>query len=93
MSGAYVHPFTYTAHVDEADAQDGEGANVLGMCLGTDPKLPYFVVSAHYDHLGVRDGQIYPGADDDASGVAVVLELGGVLPEDAVPPFDRVRGV
>ena len=74
MSGAYVHPFTYT-RMTMSGRQDGEGANVLGMCVGTDPKLPFFIVSAHYDHLGVRDGQIYPGADDDASGVAVTLEL------------------
>jgi hypothetical protein len=74
VSGAYVHPFTYK-RITVSGQQEGEGANVLGMCIGSDPKLPFFVVSAHYDHLGVRDGQIYPGADDDASGVAVVLEL------------------
>ena len=74
VSGAYVHPFTYT-RMTMNGRQDGQGANVLGLCLGTDSKLPYFVVSAHYDHLGIRDGQIYPGADDDASGVAVILEL------------------
>ena len=74
VSGAYVHPFKYT-RMTMNGRQEGEGANVLGMCVGTDTKLPYFVVSAHYDHLGVRDGQIYPGADDDASGVAVILEL------------------
>ena len=33
------------------------------------------MVSAHYDHLGVRDGIIYPGADDNASGVAVLLAV------------------
>jgi hypothetical protein len=74
VSGAYVHPFTYT-RMTTSGRQDGEGANVLAMCLGTDQKRPYFVVSAHYDHLGVRDGQVYPGADDNASGVAVVIEL------------------
>lgn len=74
VAGAYVHPFTFS-RTTATGRQDGEGANVLGMCLGTDPQLPYFVASAHYDHLGVRDGQIYPGADDNASGVAVILEL------------------
>ena len=74
VSGAYVHPFTYT-RMTAGGRQEGEGANVLGMCAGTDPTLPFFVVSAHYDHLGVRDGQIYPGADDDASGVAVTIEI------------------
>ena len=74
VSGAYVHPFTYT-RMTMSGRQTGDGANVLGMCFGTDSKLPYFVVSAHYDHLGIRNEQIYPGADDDASGVAVILEL------------------
>ena len=74
VSGAYVHPFTYK-RMTMGGAQEGEGANILGMCIGSDPALPFVVVSAHYDHLGIRDGQIYPGADDDASGVAVVLEL------------------
>jgi hypothetical protein len=74
VSGAYVYPFTY-ARMTMGGKQTGEGANVIGLCLGSDPKLPYFVVSAHYDHLGVRDGQVYPGADDNASGVAVILEI------------------
>jgi Zn-dependent M28 family amino/carboxypeptidase len=33
------------------------------------------VITAHYDHLGVRDGVTYHGADDNASGVAVLVEL------------------
>lgn len=74
VAGAYVFPFTFTRMTMSGRA-NGEGANVLGFCLGTDPKLPYFIVSAHYDHVGVRDGQVYPGADDNASGVAVILEL------------------
>lgn len=36
---------------------------------------PRIVVSAHYDHLGVRGGEIYNGADDNASGTALLLEL------------------
>lgn len=74
VAGSYEHPFTFT-RMTATGQQTGEGANVLGLCIGTDPKLPYFVVSAHYDHVGVRDGQVYPGADDNASGVAVILEI------------------
>jgi len=74
VSGAYVHPFTFKV-MTMSGRQEGEGANVLGMCIGTEPTRPYFIVSAHYDHLGIRNGEIYPGADDDASGVAVVLEI------------------
>ena len=39
------------------------------------PDAPAIVVSAHYDHLGVRNGQTYHGADDNASGVALLLHV------------------
>jgi Zn-dependent M28 family amino/carboxypeptidase len=68
----YLVPFTF---MRKSGAEKGAGVNVIGVCPGKDPKLPMFVVSAHYDHLGVRDGVVYPGADDNASGVAVLLEL------------------
>jgi hypothetical protein len=41
------------------------------------------VVSAHYDHLGEKDGVVYPGADDNASGVAVALAVARALATDA----------
>jgi len=52
-------------------------ANVIGILPGTDPALAgeAVVVGAHYDHLGRADGVVYPGADDNASGTAVVLGL------------------
>ena len=59
--------------------------NVIGIVEGYDPKLKneYVVVGAHFDHLGTsvlkKDGkdqlQIYYGADDNASGVATLLEV------------------
>lgn len=53
------------------------GQNVGGFVPGTDPVLKdeWIIVNAHYDHLGVRQGQVYPGADDNASGVAMLLEV------------------
>src|SRR5690606_15629705 len=50
-------------------------ANVLGYVEGSDKKGEYLFVTAHYDHLGVIDGEVYNGADDDASGTAAVLEM------------------
>ena len=52
-------------------------ANVIGILPGTDPALASeaVVVGAHYDHLGGADGVVYPGADDNGSGTAVVLGL------------------
>jgi hypothetical protein len=48
-------------------------ANVVGRLPGRNAGARAIVVTAHYDHLGVRDGVMYPGADDNASGVAVLL--------------------
>jgi Zn-dependent M28 family amino/carboxypeptidase len=42
---------------------------------GSQFKDEYVVFSAHYDHLGIQDGKIYYGADDDGSGTVAVLEL------------------
>jgi len=74
VSGGLVFPFTFTRMTMKGRVE-GSGANIVGQCLGTDTKAPVFVVSAHYDHLGVRDGTIHPGADDNASGVAVMLAV------------------
>ncbi|HEX7613921.1 MAG TPA: M28 family peptidase, partial [Thermoanaerobaculia bacterium] len=51
--------------------------NVVGVLAGSDPKLAgeAIVLGAHLDHLGVMDDAIHPGADDNASGVAALLEI------------------
>jgi hypothetical protein len=53
------------------------GRNVGGVLRGADPALrdEWVIVSAHFDHLGKRGDVIYPGADDNASGVAMMLEV------------------
>lgn len=52
--------------------------NILGQIKGNTDS--YIIISAHYDHLGVTaTNNYYPGADDDGSGVAVVLELARIL--------------
>jgi hypothetical protein len=50
--------------------------NVAGLLPGTDPKLgeETILVTSHYDHLGLQNGKLYPGANDNASGVAAMLE-------------------
>jgi hypothetical protein len=64
-------------------------ANVVAVLPGSDPARDgeSLVIGAHYDHLGYGEslgqaadrGRIHPGADDNASGVAVLLELARVL--------------
>ena len=51
--------------------------NVVGILEGSDPKLKdeYLIIGAHYDHEGIGEEGFFPGADDNASGVSVLLEL------------------
>jgi Peptidase family M28/PDZ domain/PA domain len=66
------------AHIRvEKVTDETRAANVIGILPGGDPALASeaVVVGAHYDHLGRADGVVYPGADDNGSGTAVVLGL------------------
>jgi hypothetical protein len=63
---------------DSKDAKEGfAGRNVGAVLPGTDPKLrdEWVLLSAHFDHLGERNGKLHPGADDNASGMAMLLEV------------------
>jgi hypothetical protein len=64
-----------------------KGVNVVGYVRGKSHPERFIVVTAHYDHLGVRGGRIYNGADDNASGVATLLQLaahfGRVQPDNS----------
>jgi hypothetical protein len=52
--------------------------NVLGYFEGKN-KEEVIILGAHYDHLGKNDSTYFPGADDNASGVAVLLEIAGAF--------------
>lgn len=60
-----------------AETQARPSWNVAGLLPGTDPRLreETVIVVAHYDHLGVQNGKVYGGANDNASGVAALLEV------------------
>lgn len=51
------------------------GVNVIGIIKGTTYPDQYYVVSAHYDHLGKKGNDIYAGTDDNASGSAALLAM------------------
>lgn len=71
---SFRHPFQ-TAHTQEA-------VNIIGYkpatLLSKKERQP-IVVSAHYDHLGIQKGNVYHGADDNASGVAALLAIATYL--------------
>jgi len=67
--------------------QTGSMINVLGMLPGQDPVLKHetIMVGAHRDHFGTQAGLLFPGADDNASGTAVLLELARILKHGEPP--------
>ena len=57
------------------------GVNAVGYIEGSSDPDRYIVITAHYDHLGVRAGEIYNGADDNGSGTAALLALAAYFAE------------
>lgn len=58
-------------------SRDLKGSNVAGMLAGSKsiPCDRYVIIGAHYDHLGIIGGRLYPGADSNASGIAAMTSL------------------
>ncbi len=52
-----------------------EGKNVMGIIEGTDYKDELLILTAHYDHVGKRNKDVFNGADDNASGTTTILEI------------------
>lgn len=87
FNGRYRQIFKAELRVDKGIDQKPvvKTCNVLGYIEGSDPLLKnqYIVLGAHYDHLGLggpssksdKRGVVYPGADDNASGTAALLEI------------------
>lgn len=71
LGDSYLQPF-------ETKNRNGDslnGTNVFGYIKGRKNPDKYIVVTAHYDHLGVRNGEIYNGADDNASGTCALFAM------------------
>jgi len=84
------------ASIANSHAPGGTGRNVLGMLEGSDParRGQVVIVGAHYDHLGLGEigstapdqkGAVHNGADDNASGVAAMLQAARLLAEGPRP--------
>lgn len=71
IGAGFDQPFTFTAR----NAGERHGTNLVGAIRGARNPSRYIVVTAHYDHIGVREGQVFNGADDNASGVAALLAV------------------
>lgn len=63
---------TYSFEVESTEIAT---ENVIGMVEGIDKKDEFIVISAHYDHIGVKGDHVYNGADDDGTGTVAIMEL------------------
>jgi hypothetical protein len=72
---SYTQPIPWLLADDRTESFIGR--NVGAVLPGTDPKLKdeWILLSAHFDHLGKQGDVLYPGADDNATGVAMLLEV------------------
>jgi hypothetical protein len=71
------------AYLTTSDVKPIKSENVLGFLEGSDKKEEVLVITAHYDHVGVKqNGEgdlIHNGADDDGSGTSAVMELAKIF--------------
>jgi Zn-dependent M28 family amino/carboxypeptidase len=83
---SYRHLFDHSSPRSEEEFVDA--VNFIGYVEGSTNPDRYIVVTAHYDHLGVREGEIYNGADDNASGtgglMAAARYFTNVQPENSI---------
>lgn len=72
----------------ESHSQPGTLTNVIGIVPGRDLELrkELILIGAHRDHFGQQAGLFFPGADDNASGTSVMLELARMLSQSATAP-------
>jgi len=74
-------PFFHRTYTQSFKTNATIGRNIIAVVQAQYYSEQYIVVSAHYDHLGILGGKIYNGADDNASGVAALLNLARVFSE------------
>jgi hypothetical protein len=74
----FVQPFRFRGRRDTTQV---EGANVVAFVPGTEPALGAVVLTAHFDHVGIRNGEVFNGADDNASGVVGLMAIARFVEE------------
>jgi hypothetical protein len=80
-------PPAATGHCQEFSSSGLRDQNVIAHFAPDSASCPWILIGAHYDSLGIDErGLVYPGADDNASGVAVLLELSRLLAKSSKRP-------
>ncbi len=86
--GPLIRPYTFQTR----RGQSIDERNVVGIIEGSDPKLKeeYIIISAHFDHVGIREAvegdSIYNGADDNAAGTCTLLGVAKTFAKNNYKP-------
>jgi hypothetical protein len=86
-SGGFIQDYTFTSRQTDVNER-----NIIGLIKGSDPALQneYIVLSAHFDHIGIKRGSvpdsIYNGADDNAAGTATLIGIAKAIKESGLKP-------
>ena len=70
-----------------------DSENILAFIEGSEKPNEIIVVSAHYDHVGMKDGVVYNGADDDGSGTVAVIEIAEAFQEAKQKGYGPKRSI
>ena len=82
FDSSYIHPFKFYSRFTRKTYQ---GKNLIGYVPGYKDADIFVVLSAHYDHVGIKKRKIYNGADDNASGVGALIEIARYLVQHPLP--------
>ena len=82
FDSSYIHPFKFYSRFTRKTYQ---GKNLIGYIPGYKDADHFIVLSAHYDHVGIKKRKIYNGADDNASGVGTLIEIARYLTQHPLP--------
>ncbi|MFP4846150.1 M28 family metallopeptidase [Winogradskyella sp. PE311] len=89
-----THPNYYQKVPKNALPNDlNESQNIIAYIEGSEFPDEYIYISAHSDHEGVINGQIYPGADDNGSGTAAVLEMAEAFKKAVLDGYRPKRSI
>lgn len=80
---SYLQPYPFVKKFGDRTDYFPYAHNVIGYVEGSVKKDEFLVISAHYDHLGIRKDSIYNGADDNGTGTSMVLELARIFAQSA----------
>ena len=109
LAAQYLADFYKNLHIDAAQGDDdyfqeipvayfnnksqNDSENVIAIIRGSEKPEEYVVITAHYDHLGVKGEEVYNGADDDASGTVAVLEIARAFKKAAKDGYGPKRSI